>query len=255
MPKRRRPPRTVRSPGVEVRHVPGLADRTMRELAPFLAEDGIDLATSELDLQELQLALNRAVAKRNLALFTPVGRARELAVEVLRAAVDALVQRRPNDAIMQLDQAVPESADGSTAEVSSCIGAALRLLDTYLSPDGGTAPPELRLAPAPSRWPGSSAVDDIVARARAGRAFDSLDHLCVTYAGRALHYAAPRPSRSCSAPGPSEPTSPPPTSSLRTFVSADFHAGGWGQGSGVLEAEGAVAPPGDGGGGGECCLA
>ena len=167
-----------------------MADRTMLELAPFLAEDGIDLETAELDLEQLQHALDRAVAKRNLALFTPVGRTRELAVELLHRAVVALVERRPDDAITLLDQAVPESTDDSTAEVSSCIGTALRLLDTYLSPDGGTAPPRLRLTPAPSRWPGSWAVDDIVARAGRGCAFDSLHVLSLNYAGRALHYGS-----------------------------------------------------------------
>jgi hypothetical protein len=160
----------------------------MQELAPFLAEEGIDLETSDVDFEELQQALNRAVAKRNLALFTPVGRARELAVEVLRHAVDALVQRRPNDALSLLNEAVAESADGSAAEVSSCIGTALRLLDTYLRPDGGTAPPGLRLAPASSRWPGSSAVNDLIYRARTGRAFDSLDDLSVRYGGLTIHH-------------------------------------------------------------------
>jgi hypothetical protein len=167
-----------------------MADRTMRELAPFLAEDGIDLETSDLDLEELQQALDRAVAKRNLALFTPVGRARELAVAVLRDAVRALVERRPNEAVTLLDQAVPESADGSTAEVSSCIGTALRLLDNYLSPDGGTAPPRLRLAPAPSRWPGSWTVDDILSRARLGCSFDASGQLIVNHGGRAVHYGS-----------------------------------------------------------------
>lgn len=188
VPKRSLPPRRRAPHQVEVRHTPGLADRTMQELAPFLAEEGIDLETSTLDLEELQQALNRAVAKRNHALFTPVGRARELAVVVLRLAVTALVERRPNDAVALLDQAVPESADGSTAEVSSCIGTALRLLDDYLRPDGGTAPPGLRLAPAPSRWPSSSTADDIVSRAAQGRAFDSLHQLSVNHGGRGLHY-------------------------------------------------------------------
>jgi hypothetical protein len=160
----------------------------MRELAPLLAEEGIDLETSELDFEELQQALNRAVAKRNLALFTPVGRNRDLAVDVLRRAVDALVDRRPHDAVTLLGEAVPESADGSSAEISSCIGTALRLLDTYLGPDGVTAPPRLRLTPAPSRWPGSASVDDIVSRARLGRAFDSLGDLSVNHSGLALHH-------------------------------------------------------------------
>jgi hypothetical protein len=42
---------------------------------------------------------------------------------------------------------------------------------------------------------------------------------------------------------------------LGALLNADFHAGGSGQGSGVFVLQGSVAPPGDGGGGGEVCLA
>jgi hypothetical protein len=46
----------------------------LRELAPLLAEDGIDLDDpGTLDPVVLQLALNRAVERRNLALFHPGG--------------------------------------------------------------------------------------------------------------------------------------------------------------------------------------
>jgi hypothetical protein len=218
MPKPSPPPRHQTPRGVEIRHTPGIADRTMRELAPFLAEDGIDLETSELDLEDLQQALNRAVAKRNLALFTPVGRARELAVDVLRRAVDALVERRPNEAVTLLDQAVPESANGSTAEVSSCIGTALRLLDTYLNPVGGTAPAGLRLAPAPHRWPGSSAVDDIVSRAHLGSPSTPWTSSPPHTPDAPFTTAPPPPLRWSSEPGPSDPTSPRPTSSRSTSV-------------------------------------
>ncbi|MGE3257865.1 MAG: hypothetical protein AB7J25_29995 [Pseudonocardia sp.] len=57
----------------------------LRELAPLLAEEGIHRDErgefSDLDvpdLQTLQRALDRAVERQNLALFTPTGHAREL---------------------------------------------------------------------------------------------------------------------------------------------------------------------------------
>jgi hypothetical protein len=52
-----------------------------------------------------------------------------------------------------------------------------------------STPPRLRLAPAPSRWPGSAAVDDMISRARLGRAFDSSGGLPVNHGGLTLHHA------------------------------------------------------------------
>jgi hypothetical protein len=60
-------------------------DETLRELAPLLAEEGIDVDNIDgLDLDTLQAALNRAVERHNMTRFTPVGQARELAATTLR---------------------------------------------------------------------------------------------------------------------------------------------------------------------------
>ena len=71
-----------------------MADDLMRELAPLLAEDGIDLndPNSIHDMESLQRALDRAVERRNMQLFTPVGEPRALALTTLRLFVEA---RRP----------------------------------------------------------------------------------------------------------------------------------------------------------------
>ncbi len=45
----------------------------------------------------------------------------------------------------------------------------------------------------------------------------------------------------------------PAAIAVRARISADFHAGGSGQLSGELVADGAAAPPGDGGGGWQVC--
>ena len=48
----------------------------MRELAPLLAGEGIDVDNIDVpDLAVLQAALNRAVERRNMTHFTPVGQA------------------------------------------------------------------------------------------------------------------------------------------------------------------------------------
>ena len=68
-------------------------------------------------MDTLQHALNRAVERRNMALFTPVGQARELAAVTLRLAVEAITDGDTTLAAAILDQAQPESPDNSAATV------------------------------------------------------------------------------------------------------------------------------------------
>jgi hypothetical protein len=104
-------------------HTPGLADQMLRELAPLLAEEGIDLDDPDtLDPQLLQQALNRAVERRNLALFTPVGEARAMTVTTLRLVVEAIVVDNTALATAILEQVQPEPPDDSAASVAGCIG-------------------------------------------------------------------------------------------------------------------------------------
>jgi hypothetical protein len=193
--KRRSPiPRPQARPrpaaGIEIRHTPGMADALMRELAPLLAEEGIDLESGDVDLATMQAALDRAVERRNLALFTPVGRARDLAAAVLRRAVATIIDATVRAAVPILEEAVPESPDGSVAEVSSCIGLALGLVDRFLASDDALAPAGLaqRLEPRSIRGPGDRATPDILAAAP--HAFDSLSVLIRAHGGRELHYGA-----------------------------------------------------------------
>jgi hypothetical protein len=58
--------------GPEFRYKPGVADEMLRELGPLLAEEGIDVNNIDVpDLDTLQNAMNRAIERRNMALFTP----------------------------------------------------------------------------------------------------------------------------------------------------------------------------------------
>jgi len=77
-------------------HAPGMADDIRRELAPILAEDGIDLDDPDgiPDMEMLQAALDRVVERRNMALFTPVDEARQLALTMLRLCVEAIVENQ-----------------------------------------------------------------------------------------------------------------------------------------------------------------
>jgi len=72
---------------------PGMAAELLHELAPLLAEEGIDVNNIEVpDLETLQQAMNRAVERQNMARFTPVGPARDLAAATMRSAVQAIAE-------------------------------------------------------------------------------------------------------------------------------------------------------------------
>ena len=175
--RRRGPEPAAGLPRIE--HKPGMADEMMRELAPLLAEEGIDLSGDNVpDMETLQAALNRAVERRNLELFTPVGPTREIAAETLRRVVDAVLAGDSRIAGQLLEQVQPESPDNTVATVSSCIGIALGLLDHTLA----QADAPIVTLPA-GHWNGERAAIDILALARNGKAFRSLDKLLIRQGG------------------------------------------------------------------------
>jgi hypothetical protein len=175
---RRRGPEPAAGPP-RVEHKPGMADDMLRELAPLLAEEGIDLSGDDPpDMQTLQAALNRAVERRNLELFSPVGATRQIALDTLHRVVDTILAGDSGTAGRLLEQVHPESPDNSVATVSSCIGIALGLLDDTLTAD--SAP--IVALPA-GHWNGERAAIDILALARKGKAFRSLDKLLIRQGG------------------------------------------------------------------------
>ena len=176
-----------------VAHTPGIADEMMRELAPLLAEEGVDLDHPErYDMATLQAALDRATERHNMLLFSPVGRARDLAVEAIRIAVEAIDLGKTEIASAVLDRIVPDSPDGSDATVSSCIGICLGLLDEWLGGRDADAPPGLAAATRlpPGHWLGARAATDILALAKKGRAFDALGPLIGRHGGKQVLYGS-----------------------------------------------------------------
>lgn len=167
--------------GPQLVHTPGSADDMMRELAPLLAEDGIDLddPTSIPDQETLQRALDRAVERRNVALFTPVGEARSVALTTLRLYVEALASEETELAGAILATAEPEPADDSVASVAGTMGVALDLLDTILSGRHPDAPDGLgaRVRLPKGHWVGERAARDVLDLARKGRSFSALGAL------------------------------------------------------------------------------
>lgn len=165
-----------------IEHKPGLAKEMLRELAPLLAEEGIDVDDIDVpDLETLQAAMNRAVERRNMQLFSPVGPTRDIAVVTVRLVVEAVLEDNTNLAGALLDQVVPESPDNTAATVASCIGIALGLLDDWLSGQTPDAPANLarRTRLPAGHWTGERAATDILVLAAKGRAFASLDKLLI----------------------------------------------------------------------------
>ena len=171
-----------------------MADEMLREMAPLLAEEGIDLDDPDNppDLDTLQAALARAVERQNVALFTPVGPARDLAVDTLRRTVEAIAAGDAHTAATTLDRAQPESPDNSAPTVAGCIGVALGRLDDWLAGPDPQAPTELAAhtrLPA-GHWDGGRPATDILALARKHRAFGSLDTLMTRQGGQQVLYGS-----------------------------------------------------------------
>ena len=189
--RRRRPEPSPGAPQIQLK--PGLAQETLLELAPLLAEEGIDVDNIDVpDLDTLQAALNRAVERHNMTRFTPVGHARDLAVTILRLVIEALAGGDTALAAAILEQVQPESPDNTTATVASCIGIALGLLDGWLTGSEPDAPAGLgqRVRLPAGHWQGERAATDILVLARKGRAFGSLDTLIARQGGEHVLYGS-----------------------------------------------------------------
>ncbi len=164
-------------------HTPGMADQLMRELAPLLAADGIDLNNPEgLDLETLQAALDRAVERRNLELSTPTGVRRGAACVVLLMAVGAISDGEQLLAESLVWAVRPEPSDPDEPSVANVIGVAMGKLDEWFTdPELERALIEVRV---PETLPGGvRAAVDILVLARKGRAFASIDALISRHRG------------------------------------------------------------------------
>jgi hypothetical protein len=189
--RRRDPEPPPGLPRIEFR--PGMANEMLRELAPLLAEEGIDINNIEVDdIETLRRAMNRAVERHNMALFTPVGERRDVAAAALRLVVEAIADDDSEVASAILDQVQPESPDNSAPEVSACIGIALGLLDEWLGGHDESTPPRLaeRVRLPRGHWVGERAARDILALAAKGRAFRSLGSLLTRQGGPQVLYGS-----------------------------------------------------------------
>lgn len=165
------------------------------ELAPYLAEDGIDLNDAETmpaDRSAMRAALDRAIRRRNAALLTPEGDARERAVVALRRVVEAICSDDNPLATELMDDIEPVSPDDSAPTVSACIGVTLHLLDAWLIGEDQRVPAQLaqrtRLPRGP--WVGARTATDILDLAAKGRALQSVASLVREQGGNHLLYGS-----------------------------------------------------------------
>jgi hypothetical protein len=189
---RRRSPQPPAGPP-QIQFTPGLAKQTLRELAPLLAEQGIDVDNIDVpDVDTLQAALHRAVEQHNMTRFTPIGQARELVITTLQLVIEAIDENNTTLAAAILNQVQPESPDNTAATVAGCIGTALGLLDDWLTGSDPRAPKDLdqRVQLPAGHWLGEHAATDILVLARKGRAFRSLDTLITRQGGKNVLYGS-----------------------------------------------------------------
>lgn len=167
-------------------YTPGMAAEMMRELAPLLAEDGIDLddLETDVDLDTINAALARATERRNLELFTPVGEMRAMALTVHRLVTEALAEGSAQLARAIIDSIQPDPV-GTVPSVAHVIGVGLGTLDQWK----GDGTPGFAVARAqPPTWNAEAmqASRDILRAARNARAFDQLENLHRRYGGHAV---------------------------------------------------------------------
>lgn len=162
---------------------PGMADELMRELAPLLAAEGIDLNDpSTVDIATLDEAMGRAVERRNFELFVAVGETREYALTVLRMTSEALAEGSVHLVEVVIRGLEPEPEEAGKPSIAQMIGVSLGMLDTRHS-DASLAG-----VVAGSRVPkwnsrARSAATDILSLARKGHAFDSIGTLHRNHSG------------------------------------------------------------------------
>ena len=113
-----------------ITHQPGMADQMMRELAPLLAEEGVDIdnLSEDVDVDQLNAAMASATERYNMELFTPVGAERDRAIHVLRQFSDAVHSGPESQAQSILDRVEPEPS-GQYPSASQLIGTSLDFLD------------------------------------------------------------------------------------------------------------------------------
>ena len=164
-------------------HRPGMANDLLQEMAPLLAEDGIDVNDpSSFDMAALNAALARAVERTNLERFTPIGVTRSNTLTVLLSASEAISSGDVQSTEAVIRGIAPEPKETGEPSVAHVIGVSLGLLDSWHRDASLT---KLLARTRIPDWSSRSraAGTDIVALARKGRALEAVAALHGRYDG------------------------------------------------------------------------
>ncbi|WP_152346102.1 hypothetical protein [Brevibacterium sp. CFH 10365] len=170
--------------GGSISHDPGMGDRMMRELAPYLKAEGVDIDDPNADFTEAEFhaAMEKAQGEYNRRLFTPVGAHRGLALGKLRSFSLAFAEGdiKRAEAVVASLPSDPEDFRPSVAQVT---GAAMGLVDEWFTDDALGAKLGGVMAPKWSAKKSRAVARDILALAHKGRVVDSLDRLITSNSG------------------------------------------------------------------------
>ena len=169
-------------------------------------------STSTTDIPDMETActraLDRAVERQQPGPVHPGRPTRELAVDRPAPRRRGHHRRRHRPRRRRSStRSSPSRRTTPSPTVAGCIGVALGLLDDWLS---GRRPERAHRLAAhtrlpPGHWNGERAATDILALARKGRAFRSLDTLIIRQGGHKSSTAAPSPSPPRFVLGPTTP--------------------------------------------------
>lgn len=169
-----------------VTHKPGMAKELLGQIAPLLADEGIDLDDLDAnDLDSVNAALARATERHNLALFTPVGAHLTGAYALLRQFTLAIAEENIELAEALLG-GIPVDPEPNVPAISHVIGVSLGLLDERQT-DATLRHVQARMrVPVWRSKPSKTASRDVTALAAKGRAFEALPDLHRRHSGLAI---------------------------------------------------------------------
>ncbi len=169
---------------------PGSGKRMLDEIAPLLAAEGIDLDDlGDADLDEVNAALARAAERYNLSLVTPVGAQRSEAQAVLGVFAEGLADKTDRNPWAVLSAVEVEPGNGAAA-ISHVIGVAIERLDDWYTNPAWDSVLARNGVPRRGSRAAQAAAKDVLALARKGRAFASIDRLHRGHSGLAIFHGA-----------------------------------------------------------------
>ncbi len=167
-------------------HEPGMAARLLDDVAPLLADEGFDLDDlDEVDPDQLNEALGRAVERHNMELFTPIGLDRQRALAILRRFIEELVAGRWERA-REILNTVPIEPSDTMPAISHVIGVSVTFLDDcYSNAELIPALTGIRI-PVWGNYDARRAARDVLATARLGQSFNSLQEMHLSNGGKSI---------------------------------------------------------------------